>query len=500
MGKVSKILVGLLLVMAIGCFGMYFVFSMNKTFTIKFDTDGGNTIESQEVKENELVVKPTDPTKNDNVFVNWMLDDKVYDFQTAVTSDLTLKAKWQVMYNVTAKLEENEYSQKVLDNEKVDVSKFNFPEREGYVIKIYQDDSTEYNLDNPVTSNLSLNANYVALNKYKVKFNTNSSKKVNDVEVWEGSLVEEPNITRDGYTLLGWYLDDALYNFKTPVTGNITLSAKWAEKGKLTVTFNVDDKVYTTKSVKENSKVSKPDNPTKKNYVFSEWQLNGKTYNFNDPVTSDITLDAVFREAKTFTVTFDSNGGSKVGEKIVSEGTKVVKPNNPTKKDFVFVEWQLNGKTYNFNNVITEDITLKALWEDDVPEFTVAFNSNGGSDISTQYIKQNKVATKPKNDPVRANYKFVKWTYENKEYDFSTPVTKNITLVAEWRPLELFTVSFDTDGGNPVSSQKIREGEKAIMVTPTKDNSEFLEWQLNGKKYDFNTPITSSITLKAVWK
>ena len=215
---------------------------------------------------------------------------------------------------------------------------------------------------------------------------------------------------------------------------------------------------------------------------------------------SDITLDAVFREAKTFTVTFDSNGGSKVGEKIVSEGTKVVKPNNPTKKDFVFVEWQLNGKTYNFNNVITEDITLKALWEDDVPEFTVAFNSNGGSDISTQYIKQNKVATKPKNDPVRANYKFVKWTYENKEYDFSTPVTKNITLVAEWRPLELFTVSFDTDGGNPVSSQKIREGEKAIMVTPTKDNSEFLEWQLNGKKYDFNTPITSSITLKAVWK
>ncbi len=500
MGKVSKILVGLLLVMAIGCFGMYFVFSMNKTFVVKFDTDGGNTIESQEVKENELVVKPTDPTKNDNVFVNWMLNDKVYDFQTAVTSDLTLKAKWQVMYNVTAKLEENEYSQKVLENEKVDVSKFTFPEREGYVIKIYQDDSTEYNLDNPVTSNLSLTANYVALNKYKVKFNTNSSKKVNDVEVWEGSLVEEPKITRDGYNLLGWYLDDTLYDFKTPVTKDITLKAKWAEKGKLTVTFNVDDKVYTTKSVKENSKVSKPEDPTKKNFVFSEWQLNGKTYNFNDPVTTDITLDAVFREAKTFTVTFDSNGGSNVGDKIVVEGTKLVKPKNPTKNNFVFVEWQLNGKTYNFNNVITEDITLKALWEDDVPEFTVSFNSNGGSDISTQYIKQNKVATKPNKDPLRANYKFVKWTYENKEYDFSTPVTKNITLVAEWRPLELFTVSFDTDGGNPVSSQKIREGEKAIMVTPSKDGSEFVEWQLNGTKYDFSTPITSSITLKAVWK
>ncbi len=500
MGKLSKILVVILLIMAVGCFGMYFFFSLNKTFIVKFDTDGGNTIENQEVKENELVVKPSNPTKENSVFLNWTLDGKIYDFQTAVTDDLTLKAKWQVMYNVTAKLEENEYSQQVLENEKVDISKFNFPEREGYVIKIYQDDMTEYNLDNNVTSNLTLTANYVALNKYKVKFTTNTSKKLNDVEVWEGSLIEEPNITRDGYNLLGWYLDDALYDFSTPVTSDLTLKAKWAEKGKLTVTFNVDDKVYKTQSVKENKKVSKPTNPTKKDNVFVEWQLNGKTYNFNDPVTSDITLEAVFREAQTFTVKFDSNGGSNVGEKIVVEGTKLVKPTNPTKKGYVFVEWQLNGKTYNFNNVIKEDMTLKAVWEDDLPEFIVSFNSNGGSDIRAQHVKQNKLATKPKDDPIRTGYKFIKWTFENNEYDFNTPVTKNITLIAEWKELELFTISFDTDGGRSIASQNIREGEKAIMVVPKKDGCEFVEWQLNGTTYDFNTPITSSITLKAVWK
>lgn len=499
MGKSTKIIVIVLFIMAFGCFGMFFVFIMNKTYIVRFDTNGGDIIESQKIKENELVIRPTNPIKKNSVFVNWMLDGKEYNFQTAVTRDLNLTAQWQSIYNVTIKLEEIEYNQQVLENEKIDLSKFDLPEREGYIIKIYQQDMSEYNFDNIVTDDITLIANYVALNKYVVKFNTNYSKKINNMEVWEGSLIEEPDITRDGYNLIGWYLDDEIYDFNNPITSNMTLNAKWSEKGKLTVLFNVDGKEYKTKSVKENDKVSKPASPTKKDYVFLEWQLNGKTYNFNDPVTSDITLEALFREAVTYTVKFDSNGGSKVNDIIITEGKKVVKPANPTKKGYVFLEWQLNNKPYNFNNVIMENITLKALWEEDLPKYLVSFNSNGGSNVSPQYVKQNNVATKP-NNPSRDGYKFVKWIYDDKEYDFNTAITKNITLVAEWKKLELFTISFDTDGGGSVNSQKIREGENAIMVTPTKEGREFLEWQLNGEKYDFNTPITSSITLKAIWK
>lgn len=74
-----------------------------------------------------------------------------------------------------------------------------------------------------------------ATNKYTVKFNTNGGTAVNNVMVNHGNKVTEPETTRDGYTLEGWYTDYELtvpYDFNTPVTYGLTLYAKWIkEKG-----------------------------------------------------------------------------------------------------------------------------------------------------------------------------------------------------------------------------------------------------------------------------
>ena len=64
----------------------------------------------------------------------------------------------------------------------------------------------------------------------------------------------------------------------------------------------------------------------------------------------------------TFTVTFDTDGGSNVNAIDVLEGEKVKAPTNPTKEGYKFVEWQLDGKTFDFNTPITKNITLKAKW------------------------------------------------------------------------------------------------------------------------------------------
>ncbi len=66
---------------------------------------------------------------------------------------------------------------------------------------------------------------------------------------------------------------------------------------------------------------------------------------------------------KYYTVQFNSNGGSNIASKKVLENTKVTKPENPTKEGYKFIEWQLNGKTYDFNKLVTEDIELVAVWE-----------------------------------------------------------------------------------------------------------------------------------------
>ena len=63
-------------------------------YTVKFDTDGGNAIADQEVVKDGKVTKPTDPTNGEYVFDGWYNGDTKYDFNTAVTADVTLKAKW----------------------------------------------------------------------------------------------------------------------------------------------------------------------------------------------------------------------------------------------------------------------------------------------------------------------------------------------------------------------------------------------------------------------
>ena len=66
---------------------------------------------------------------------------------------------------------------------------------------------------------------------------------------------------------------------------------------------------------------------------------------------------------------------------------------------------------------------------------------------------------------------------------------------------ELFTVTFDSDGGSSVPAQQVERGKCAQQPnSPVKDGYEFVNWNLDGKPYDFAAPVTKSITLKAVWK
>lgn len=485
--------------MSLLCFALFFVYN-KEGYTVTFNSNGGSSVESQIVRENELAIKPNSPTRESFYFVDWYLNGSVYDFSTAVTKDITLDAVWKSTYKISVTLEDNLYTTEVVEGDKLDISTLNFTNREGYAIKLYQSDGKEYDLQDEVTESLELTANYLALKKYTVKFDSNGAEKISDVEVWEGSLISEPDVTKDGYILDGWYYKDVKYNFDDPVNENLTLKAKWIEKGKINVNFEVDGKIVQTVAVKENSKVIAITSPTKKGYVFTEWQLNGSKYDFNTLVTKEITLTAKFREANEYTVTFNYDNGSANKETKMYEGELVTKPATPIKTGYQFVEWQLNGKKYDFNTPISGNIILKATWKVNV-SYKVTFNSAGGTSVSEQTVEASGIAKRPAN-PTKSGHAFIEWQLNGKTYNFNTPVTSNITLNATWRELGQFLVSFDTDGGTSVNSQFIKEGDTAIIPTPnpTKDGYTFVEWQLDNTKYDFTTPVTKAITLKAKWQ
>ena len=75
-----------------------------KVFTVTFDVDGGSQIDNQHLLAKSTVAKPEDPTKQGYDFVNWTYNDQVWDFETIVRSDITLKANYVLHdYKVTFK-------------------------------------------------------------------------------------------------------------------------------------------------------------------------------------------------------------------------------------------------------------------------------------------------------------------------------------------------------------------------------------------------------------
>ena len=84
----------------------------------------------------------------------------------------------------------------------------------------------EYNFDHVVTENITLTAKW-EINTYTITFDSNGYIVVGNQYIEHGSKVHNPHLTREGYTLLGWYYNGVLYDFNTPVTGDMLLTAQW---------------------------------------------------------------------------------------------------------------------------------------------------------------------------------------------------------------------------------------------------------------------------------
>ncbi len=132
-------------------------------------------------------------------------------------------------------------------------------------------------------------------------------------------------------------------------------------------------------------------------------------------------------------VEFNTNGGSEVTSQKIKFMNSASRPSDPTREGYVFDNWYYNGEVFNFDTKVTKGMVIEARWIEAGTEgtFTVTFDSDGGSSVAKQNVKENGTITKP-SDPTRDGYKFVEWQYNGKKYDFSTKVTKAMTLTAKW--------------------------------------------------------------------
>ena len=151
-----------------------------------------------------------------------------------------------------------------------------------------------------------------------------------------------------------------------------------------------------------------------------------KVYGFEDVYTKNeaLTLYPVWNTNK-YTITFDTNGGSEIAPITQDYGTKITAPDNPTRKGYTFKGWDKEIP----ETMPAENITVKAQWE--INQYTIAFDTNGGSEIAPITQDYGTKITAPDN-PTRKGYTFKGW---DKEIPKTMPA-ENITITARWKDTE----------------------------------------------------------------
>ncbi|MBR2661791.1 MAG: InlB B-repeat-containing protein, partial [Clostridia bacterium] len=155
------------------------------------------------------------------------------------------------------------------------------------------------------------------------------------IYVAPGHKVPKPTKIPIGYNagqeFSAWTLDGEPYNFDLPVTKSITLVAKYVVFYNVYFQYNGSN-IVDTQKVEQDGKVTKPADPEISGVAFKEWQLDGKTYDFNAPVTKDLYLQAYCEAVSEDQTAIDYNG------------------------DYT-IKYAFNGKTYNYFS--DEDIEIK---------------------------------------------------------------------------------------------------------------------------------------------
>ena len=259
-----------------------------------------------------------------------------------------------------------------------------------------------------------------------------------------------------------------------------------------TVTFDTDGgTIIEPINVKNGKTIKTPTEPEKEGYEFVMWSLNGKEYDFNKPVKSNLSLKAEWKlineEANTYRVVFDTDGGTLIESQLVEEGAKVLQPSNPEKVGYTFIGWQLDGSDYNFDSTVTKDITLKAIYEKNVTNKT----NNG---ITNNVINNSNVSDKT------TTAKSSNTNSSNSSNNVNGASSNNTGSSTAPAAAKKYTVSFNSNGGTNVSSQTVAEGSKATQPSnPIKEGYTFAGWTLNGNVFNFSNAINSNITLVAKW-
>lgn len=324
---------------------------------------------------------------------------------------------------------------------------------------------------------------------YSIIYNYNGGKKQSGASVKTtytytvGATEEDLHVpVKEGAIFEGWFMKgEDEPGISELVSGTVVLVAQWT-KEKFEIDYDLDgghlpEGVENPTQYELGVGVESFASPEKDNYIFEGW-FDGDTQikSISKDQTGKVSLKAKWTP-KSWNIAYELDGGTnaQTNPSSYSFGTGVDSFANPTKKGFDFVGWFSNeGCTESITSIAvdaTGDYTLYAKWSE-IPTYKVAFESNGGTSVAVRMVLRDERVEKP-DDPTKKNYKFDGWYSDIKltqEFDFDTPIVKDIKLYAKWVDQDKLIVnptSIKGSGTVMVGNVSVQQGSKIEIAEDT---------------------------------
>ena len=390
-----------------------------------------------------------------NITIEIKLNDKVLKTLTEKIS------VYQVKYKISYELDGGEDKTSLIKEfNKGEEVKLTNTEKEGFVFLGWtlEKGNTDYILDTKgLNSDVTLYANFEKKG-FKVEYDLDGGDLNNLITSIEyGSELVLNNPEKEGYTFIGWKLNDG-ESFITKidkVESDITLKAYY-QLTSYKITYDLDGGVI-------ESQVELPkeityletlvlSSPYKEGYKFLGWSTKpNETTDFIKlikNISSDITIYANYKKM-IYTISYDLDGG--VLDNLITEAEYgvTVELGKPVKEGYIFLGWNINNSYSYYEKIesIKEDCELLAVFEEINSKVTFNLNESTVNIDLIDNIFYTETFVLP--IPTKKNYTFLGWSLVENGTEYVTKLEKIIKDVQLFANFELnkYSIKYELNGG-----------------------------------------------------
>ena len=386
-------------------------------YVLSFETNGGEEIESLNLKFKDNIGRLPTPKKEGHTFGGWFLDSGLSekysstDMPSMPSHDVVLYAKWTINTYLVQFIKDDYLVESIsLEYNKLvtEITDSEVTSKKGHTFLGWYSNGVKFDFSSPIKSDLDLVAKYER-NKYKVNFNIDGN--IISKEFLYGTNIELiASPTKEGYTFAGWEYSDTIPTVMPDY--DITLVATWTVNSHdLILNYNSNDGKV-TEIINYGTTLNIPNNPSKLGYEFDGWysdsgnKLTADIIGYDTPIEITGYIARFTKTLKKYVVTTVATKGSITGVESGSSyeyGTTLALTAVPN-KGHEFLYWMIiypDGSHESFYDksievAVTDNIEILAAFRKFRPRIT-----------STQLLYSNKQISADNKVPVGEYFRIV---------------------------------------------------------------------------------------------